>query len=227
MGLHDGLRGLVAAAAFATLSAASAQASDAQIWTAVAGSGSLSGPLELHADMNNRWYDSGASHAHFQLRGMLAWRFPSEALLGGGYSYVRTETAAGRVVHEHRLFQQLNLPIAKLGKARLTARTRLEQRRFEELDGVAFRLRQQIALAVPLKGPEGLRAIVYTEPFFLLNAPGGTSPPTGLNQVRSFAGLRIPVVERVALEAGYLNQYLLPGEDRANHALSLSLSTRF
>jgi hypothetical protein len=211
----------------AALAGTGVQASDAQVWAAVSGSGSLSGPLELHADMNNRWYDNGASHAHFQLRGMLAWRFPSQALLGGGYSYVRTETQAGRVVHEHRLFQQLNLPIASIGKARLTGRTRLEQRRFEELDGVAIRLRQQVSLAIPLDGPSGLRAILSTEPFFLLNAPDGTTAPTGLNQVRSFAGLGIPIMQGVALEAGYMNQFILAGDDRANHVLTIGLSTRF
>jgi hypothetical protein len=197
------------------------------LWTAVAASTSLGGPLELHADMNSRWFDNARDHSHFQVRGMLAWRARPTLLLGGGYSYVRSELASGQVLHEHRLFQQLNVQFAALGAARLTGRTRFEQRSFREVPGVALRLRQQLLLSVPLEGPDGLRAILHTEPFFLLNAPDSISPPTGLNQVRSFAGLGIPLTRGVSLEAGYMNQFILAGDDRANHILNIGLTSRF
>lgn len=222
-----GVAGLMLAGASAALAPAGAAASDAQLWAAVSTSMPLAGPLELHADMNARWFDNASNYGHFQVRGMLGWRVRPQLLLGGGYSYVRSELPSGRTVHEHRLFQQLNMQFAELGRARLTGRTRFEQRSIREADGVALRLRQQVALSIPLEGPPGLRAILNTEPFFLLNAPDGTSPPTGLNQVRSFAGLGIPIAKGVALEAGYMNQFILAGDDRANHILNIGLTTRF
>lgn len=199
---------------------------DAQLWISASTSGSLKGPLELHADINARYFDNASHQGHVQLRGLLGWRFSRDVMLGAGYSYVRTESLSGRVAHEHRIFQQLNFPIATIGDARLVGRTRLEQRMFEGQEGTALRLRQQIRLNIPLEGPKGLRAIVYTEPFFLLNRPV-SGAPTGLNQVRSFAGLGIPLTKGVSLEAGYLNQAIAVGAKPVNHALSLGLNTSF
>lgn len=210
----------------AALTAAPACAEDAQIWASASTSGSLRGPLELHVDVNARWFDNGAHLGHFQLRGLLGWRFKPELLAGAGYSYVRSETLAGLVAHEHRIFQQLNFPIASIGKARLVGRTRFEQRMFEEQAGMALRLRQQVRLNIPLEGPQGLRAILHTEPYFLLNQPTPIAP-TGFNQIRTFAGLGIPLLGRTALEAGYMNQTFVSGATRTNHAVSLGLGTSF
>jgi hypothetical protein len=200
---------------------------DAQVWLAMSTNTSIKGPLELHADINTRHSDNARHLGHVQLRGLLGWRFSRELMLGAGYSYVRTEALDGRVAHEHRIFQQLNFPIAGLGNARLVGRTRFEQRLFEERDGVALRLRQQIRLNIPVDGaPKGTRVILYTEPFFLLNEPvPGAS--AGLNQVRSFAGLGTPLIKGVTLEVGYLNQAITMGPKPLNHALSVSLGTSF
>ena len=74
---------------------------------------------------------------------------------------------------------------------------------------------------MPLTGPVGLKAIIHSEVMALLNSQGST--PAGFNQVRTFAGLSIPLMRNTALEAGYLNQAILPGDDRINHVLSLGL----
>lgn len=199
---------------------------DAQIWLSAGTSGSLAGPLELHADGALRWYDSGAHLGHLQVRGMLAWRFSRSLMLGAGYTYVRNTAVGGRSTHEHRPFQQLNFPIASLGAAQLVGRTRLEQRFFEERSGLTWRLRQQVRLNIPLEGPDGLRAIIHVEPYFVLNRIG-PNLPTGLNQVRSFAGLGIPLGGYTTLEAGYMNQAFAIADRRVNHALSLGLSRGF
>lgn len=217
----------VLAAALLSGAAYADDSDDAQLWLAMSTSGSLKGPLELHADINTRYLDNATHLGHVQLRGLLGWRFSRDVMLGAGYSYVRTEALSGQVAHEHRIFQQLNFPIAKIGDARLVGRARFEQRMFEGRDRVALRLRPQIRLNIPIEGaPKGTRAILYTEPFFLLNEPvAGAS--AGLNQVRSFAGLGTPLVKGVTLEAGYLNQAITMGPKPINHALSLSLSTSF
>jgi hypothetical protein len=224
---HRAARALFLAAALAVALPASADdIDDAQVWLAINAAGSIKGKLEGQFDVNTRHFDNATHLGHVQVRGLLGWRFSKDVLLGAGYSYVYNESQSGRVVEEHRIFQQANFPIARIGKAQLVGRTRLEQRTFSNIDGVALRLRQQVRLNVPLEGPKGLRAIIYTEPFFLLNRPTG-SAPTGLNQIRSFAGLGIPVTGNSSLEAGYMNQAIFPGQDRFNHVLNMGFSIRF
>jgi hypothetical protein len=219
-------KALAALVAALLATGAHADNDDAQLWTQAGISGSLTGPLELHADGALRWFDNGSHLGHVQVRGMLGWRLAGGGLLGAGYTYVRSSPVPGLETHEHRPFQQLNYGIASLGAARLVGRTRLEQRFFDERAGMALRLRQQLRLNIPLKGPEGLRGVIHVEPYFLLHDPAPRAP-TGLNQVRTFAGLNIPVAGALSMEVGYMNQHIVAGTDRTNHALSIGFSSSF
>jgi hypothetical protein len=201
-------------------------ADDAQVWTSLSTTVRIHGDLSGFADVNTRLVDNGSQLGHLQLRGGLGWRLRPGVSVGIGYSYIRTESLSNLVAHEHRLFQQASYPLLSWRGTTLTGRTRLEQRRFNGMDETFHRLRQQLRLNIPLEGPAGLRAIVHSEAFIVLNQPSG-APSTGLNQLRSFAGLGIPVANGVALEAGYLNQSIFFGEDRQNHALSLGVVTSF
>ena len=212
---------------FGFLAASPAAADDTQLWLAFTTRTSLAGPLELHADTNARWIDGMRHVGHIQFRAMLGWRLPSKTLVSGGYSYVRADQLSGGTVFEHRPFQQLNVPLGKIGKAQLSTRTRFEQRLFSNFSGVTLRLRQQVSLAIPIDHASGLEVIVETEPFFVLNAPSGTDVPTGFHQIRTFAGINLPISPQIAIEAGYLNQHILPDGGRTNHNLSLTLATRF
>jgi len=199
---------------------------DAQVWTSYRASGQIKGDLAGAFDVNVRFTDTASLLGHFQVRGALGWRIRPGFIVGAGYTYVRTESTSGRVANEHRTFQQATYPLFRFDGGAVTGRTRLEQRTLEERDGTAWRLRQQVRVTVPLRGPKGLRAVVHSEAFFLLNQPvGGTE--TGLNQVRTFAGLGIPLFGKTAMETGYLNQAIFPGEDRYIHVLSLGVSTSF
>lgn len=202
-------------------------AGDTQLWLGLTNRTSLGGALELHADTNARWIDGMRHVGHIQLRAMLGRRLRSGLLMGAGYSYVRADQLSGETLLEHRPFQQLNLPLAEIGRAKITARTRLEQRVFNRFPGVTLRLRQQLSLSVPVHQRSGLEAIVETEPFFVLNRPNGSDTPTGFNQVRTFAGFNLPLNTAMAVEVGYLNQQIVPDGGRTNHNLSLTLATRF
>ena len=188
---------------------------DLQVWTS----------LTASVDGNIRYYDSAAHLGQVQVRGLLGWDVAKDVNIGAGYSYVRATPRTGKDVHENRIFQQLSFPIGKIGDAKFTARTRLEERFFSNIDGMRLRLRQQVKMSVPLTGPEGLKAIVHTEAMFLLNKQGSTA--AGFNQLRTFAGLSIPLKGKTAVEAGYLNQAIFPGDNRYNHVLSLGLTTTF
>ncbi len=197
---------------------------DAQIWTSYSASGQIKGDLAGAFDVAVRFTDTASRLGHLQVRGLLGWRINPGFIVGAGYSYVRTESAIGRVAHEHRMFQQASYPLFRLDGVALTGRTRLEQRSFEEISGTAWRLRQQVRATVPLRGPSGLRAVFHTEAYVLLNAPIADAP-AGFNQIRTFAGLGFPLFGNTAMEAGYLNQTLFPGADRHNHVLSIGVAT--
>ena len=199
---------------------------DAQVWLSLAATKKLSSDFDLVMDMNSRHSDNATHFGHFQVRGLLGWRPPSGGLLGAGYSYVWSKSASGQVEHEHRIYQQANYKLMSIGKAELLGRTRLEERFFSDSDGMAVRVRQQLRLNIPLKGPEGLKAIVHTELLALLSSPEDDGLE-GVSQVRTFAGLGIPLTKTVLLEAGYLNQAVVTGDGRVNHALSLGLNTKF
>jgi hypothetical protein len=199
---------------------------DAQVWLSMTATKRLSDSFDAVVDMNSRHYDNAAHHGHFQVRGLIGWKPDDDGLLGAGYSYVWSRSLSGTAVREHRIFQQASYGIRNIGKAEISGRTRLEQRWFSNQDGATWRLRQQIRLNLPLQGPKGLKAILHTEGYMLLSTPAGGGDE-GVNQFRSFAGLGIPMGRHLSLEAGYLNQSIVAGTDRMNHALSLGLGAKF
>ena len=216
--------GVAASVLLAALPAAATD--DAQVWLSTQVTKKLSDSFEAVADMNSRYYDNASHYGHFQLRGLIGWKPDDNGMLGLGYSYVWGKSLSGKVAREHRFFQQANYGILHIGKAELVGRTRLEQRWFSDVDGATWRLRQQIRLNIPLEGPKGLKGIVHTEGFMLLSTPVGGADE-GVNQIRTFAGLGIPLNRRLTLETGYMNQSVVAGADRMNHALSIAVNAKF
>ncbi len=218
---------LFAVSAFVLLASAQGAyaADDAQVWTAIAAAGRVSGDVIWAFDANTRFYDNASYLAHAQVRGLIGLEVAPKVAIGLGYSYVRNENAAGRVTHENRVFQQGTYALFNAGTVKFSGRTRLEQRWFSNVDGVTWRFRQQLKMAIPLEGPKGLQAVVHSEAFFLLNDPSHRAPK-GINQVRTFAGLDIPLARDLRLEAGYLNQ-TLTYTNRTNHVLSMGLGAKF
>ena len=199
---------------------------DGQLWMAASASGRISGDLTGAFDTNVRATDSASHFGHFQVRGMLGWQVSETFMAGGGYTYVWTRSPAGRVVNEHRLFQQASFRIFAWDGGEIVGRTRLEQRTFDNADGTSWRLRQQVRANIPLRGPDGLRGIFHSELLINLNEPDDNTA-SGINQMRTFAGLGIPLFGETSLEAGYMNQTVFPGANRTIHILNLGLVTRF
>jgi hypothetical protein len=80
-----------------------------------------------------------------------------------------------------------------------------------------LRFRQQAQLAVPLRDDD-LTLMLAVEPFFnLRNTDWGAS--SGFDQSRFYVGIRMPMTEKVSLEAGYLNLYMrrAHAENDTNH----------
>lgn len=207
----------------ASASTMAATTDDAQFWTTAAASGPIAGKLVGSVDTTLRFYDNASHLSYVIARGMLGWRLAPGVVAGAGYGYVRNTPEGRPSAHEHQAFQQLAYPVATVAGAKLQGRTRLEQRFFSNDPKTGWRLRQQLKLTVPLDGPTGLKGIVHTEAFVLLRQQGRS--PAGLNQIRTGIGLGIPVTGKTSIEAGYLNQAVLPGDTRFNHVLAVNLVT--
>ena len=109
----------------------------------------------------------------------------------------------------------------------VSGRTRYEQRFVEGGDEMGNRFRQFLRLDIPFKEKGKWKAVLWNETF--LNADDTDwGQRAGIDQVRNFAGLGIPVTSNFNIEAGYLNQLVnRPGDNLVNHAFSTYFNVRF
>ena len=154
-------------------------------------------------------------------------RFTNDAVnIGAGYAFVLTDPVGPVELNEHRFYQELNIRmLTTAGGTTLDARTRLEQRTFEERDETAWRLRQFVQLRVPIS-EKGHRIVAYTEPFVDLNETDVQRG--GLSIWRNFVGVSIPVAKGIDVVPGYLNQHVFrDGQDRSDHTANVNLFMTF
>lgn len=196
-----------AAAWFAVVpGAAIAAEEDTQIWSQTVAQGPISGDVVYHAELQSRFGNDVSEVAQLLIRPAIGVRVNGRISVYQGYAYVRTPQAMGETI-EHRSFQQLNWSLGQPGGVALSARTRLEQRWLSNGEDTGHRLRQMIRAAVPLQRGKGPALLGWSEGFFALNGTDWGARG-GLDRVRTFAGVEVPVSGRITVEAGYLNQYV-------------------
>jgi hypothetical protein len=139
--------------------------------------------------------DAGSGGEQFLARIAIDHRMTSLVQVGGGIAYLKSE-----VDQELRLFQQVTL-----GKGMWLARTRMEQRFFDNADTPSWRLRQRVQASVPLDKAKQWTAIVATELFFHLNR-ARASDKTGLAVMRHQIGLRHPINDHIDAQLLYMRQ---------------------
>ena len=215
-----GLAGIICHVA---LSAAPAMA-DGQAWFAVEAKGEIADGLLLLTDVNYRLTQDATHPGQIQLRGFLGHQFGT-VTVAAGYSWIHTSKPGSDPRNEHRLTQQVEIPLLDRPGIKLAARTRLEQRFYTDMGGVSWRLRERLKLTVPIDA-NGLSLISHAELLAALN-DGPSGAQGGDVQTRAFGGFGIPFTHSVLLEAGYLNQHDWQRSKTTNHILTLTLHTRF
>lgn len=215
---------LVVATAFAAAAPAAAIGEDGQAWGTINLAAPISGKLSVNVEAQARLTDDVSRLGQLSLRPSIGWRIADASTLSLGYAYLRSDPAGGAVRNEHRIWQQAAYRIAGVPDGvRLYGRTRLEQRLVEGSDDTGWRLRQQLRLTAPI-GRVGV--VLSGEPFYGFNDTGW-GQRRGFDQVRTFAGINLPLNANTSLEPGYLNQVLFRhGEDRMNHIAILTLNVR-
>lgn len=139
--------------------------------------------------------DTGSGGEQFLARIALDHRVSPAVQVGGAIAYLKSE-----VDQELRFHQQVTL-----SKGIWQARTRMEERFFDNVDTASWRLRQRLQASVPLDRAKQWTMIAVTEFFFHLNR-ARPSDRTGLAVMRQQIGLRHPIGKNLDAQLLYMRQ---------------------
>lgn len=214
--------------AFVTLflsSPALASEEDFNIWLGQFATINVTENTYVRLEAQERFTDEADRLGQLLLRSLVGYRLNANVNIGAGYAFVLTDPVGPTELNEHRFYQELNVRLVSTSRGTtLDARTRLEQRTFEERNGTGLRLRQFVQLRVPLN--EKNRLVAYTEPFIELNET--SVQRGGLSVWRNFVGVSLPVARGIEIVPGYLNQHVFrEGQDRTDHTGNVNLFMTF
>jgi hypothetical protein len=181
---------------------------EAQAWYVAFVQGPIDRPFLYYLEAQPR---AGQNDGRILLRSALGLALPVPGLsVWLGYAWIPVWTWGDEDptvrLNESRLYQQL-LYNASLGPVKLVSRTRLEQRLLASATGTSHRVRTLLRGAYPLDAEGTFSLLLWDEVFFHLNTVEG-GPRAGFDQNRAFVGAAWKLSPHVALEVGYLNNFI-------------------
>lgn len=207
---------------------AAAQADhDGQLWINATAFGGI-GSLAVFAEVQPRFGEVISRLDQLIVRPAIGWKISDSVTLYQGYARLENTPPGQRAVSEDRSFQQLGWEIGTVARVKLSSRTRFEQRFQTSGRDTGFRLRQQLRAAIPLTDEtRGVAAVAWTEAFVALNGTDWGAR-AGLDRVRTFAGLELPLAGTSTLEVGYMNQTVNAPASRVtmDHIVSVNVFVR-
>ena len=202
-------------------------ADDSQLWTSASATVKLSDRWRLSEDLTVRFSDKRNGLYEIESNTLVGYRISKIVTLWAGYTHDPQYSGGDFTVMEHRAREQVTFDgIAKLGKGKLSARARLEQRWRDNVDGTGWRFRPYLKYSLPIAGKTTLN--ISSEPFFNLNRTA-FQKQTGLDRVRNLVTVSTPLTKSLSGEVGYMNQhgFVRGGPDTSDNiayfGLSLSL----
>lgn len=216
----------VAAASAALFASSPAHAGDedAHVWASTVATGKIDGKLLGWLEGQARIGNAPNRFRQFILRPAIGVDLGKGRSAYLGYALVRTGTP-DNLASEHRVWQQLGYTVFASDAVTVTGRSRFEQRFFVGRDGVVLRFRQQLRAVAPVA--KGVSAVVWSEPFINLNAPFRPLR-TGIDRWRNQVGLNVPLSKAIALEPGYMNQYVRrTGPDLVDHIAVMNVAIKW
>ena len=209
------------------LPTAAAASTDSQVWATASATVKVADKWRLSEELTTRFSDHRNGLYEIESNTLVGYRLSKVTTLWAGYTHDPQYSAGHFTVMEHRAREQATFDnILQLGRAKVSARIRLEQRWREGVDGTGWRLRPYLKVSVPIHGKTALN--LSSEPFFDLNTTG-FQRASGLDRVRNLISFSTPLTKRLTGEAGYMNQhgFVRGGEDSSDNiayfALGLSL----
>jgi hypothetical protein len=224
-------RPLLAAAliAAALVPAPALARSDFQQWASASVSVKASDRIRVQDEIVARFSDDRDGLYEIENSLLVGYKLDDTVTAWAGYVHNPNYAGGNFTLMERRAREQLTFDnLAKLGKASLSARLRLEQRWRDGVDGTAWRLRPYLKLGVPLGG-KGAPTLNLTSETFVNLDRASFQPRNGVDRMRTAASLSFPVSSRLRLEAGYLNQhrFVSNGPDDDDHALTGTIGLSF
>lgn len=206
------------------LFAAPAGADPVQPWPTLYLTAPLGGRWLGSVEVIGRIADDTTRPSQIESRFEIGRAIGSHVTLWAGYVHVVSYNEGRRDGIENQAVEQLSWAVGRIGPLRLSSRTRLEQGFIVGNDRTAWRMREQVRLALPIgRGP--VSALLWTEPYIALNRTAATART--FEQLRSFAGVSLRMSKHADVEFGYLNQRLWRGSGNVvNHAVPLVLNIR-
>jgi len=201
---------------------AAAEDRDTQLWTQTNATVAL-GKFNLGTQFIARAGD--AANGFYQLQfGVDVEREIGGVTAGVGYSYVPSYEDGELTTREHRIRQQVSVPVGRLGRGEVAARLRLEQRWRDDGEDVKFRLRPRVTWTRPI-GEKGLAVRLLHESFMNLNDTDW-GQEARYDRMRNQVALRRDLAKGLTGEVGYLNQYIFQGDrpDEVDHALTFAIT---
>lgn len=218
----------IAAIALAALSASTAASAkpDQQLWTTASANVKLSDSWRLQQELTARFSDNRSGLYEIESVTLLGFRPAKDVTLAAGYVHNPQYSGGDFTVMEHRAREQVTLDnLVAIGRGRLSARLRMEQRWREHADGTGWRMRPYVKFSLPLGKGSKTSLTLSNETFINLNSTA-FQRQDGLDRIRSLIAINTPLTRSVSLEVGYLNQhgFVRGGEDTDDHVASFSLS---
>jgi hypothetical protein len=200
---------------------------DGQLWTTTSATVKLSHRWRFSQEFVGRFSDNRNGLYEIESNSLIGYRIGKAVTLWAGYTHDPQYSRGHFTVMEQRAREQVTFDnVATIGRGKLSARMRLEQRWRDGSDGTGWRARPYIKYSVPLHGKTSLN--LSNETFVNLNTTT-FQRKTGIDRMRNLVSLSTPLSKKLNGEAGYMNQYgfVRGGRDTMDHiayfALSLSL----
>ncbi len=216
-----------AAAIVAVCPAPALASSDSQLWLTGNITADFATRLRISQEVTTRFSDNRNGLYEVESNSMLGYRFGKKVTLWLGYTHAPNYSAGNFAVLERRFRQQVSVDNAlKIGRGTVSGRMRLEERWREGTSGPAWRLRPHAKFSLPVRNK--LALVVSNETFINLNTTT-FQRVQGVDRMRNFAGVNVPLNRRIGAEVGYLNQYgfVREGDDTVDHVAALTLSASF
>ncbi|MEC3909850.1 DUF2490 domain-containing protein [Sphingobium sp. CR2-8] len=202
---------------------------DEQLWTTASATVKLGDHWRLSQEVVARFSDDRHGLYEIESNTLVGYKLSKAVTVWAGYTHDPQYDGGDFTVMEHRGRQQVTFDnIAKIGRATLSARMRIEERWRDGVDGTAWRVRPYVKLVLPLREGSKTALVLSHESFFDLNKTN-FQRVQGEERMRNLIAITTPVAKNVNAEIGYLHQHgFRPGADDSNdHVASFSLSFSF
>jgi hypothetical protein len=192
---------------------------DLQLWVPV----TLEAPIpklkamRVSLELQPRLGDHITTLSLVRVRPSVTWDINPHVSVTAGYLWSPVFPKNAATTFENRLWQQLQLH-HPFKQTTITHQLRLDERLLR--DGNSVRGRYMLRAVLPL-GKSPWRCVASNE--LLVNLNHTPSLPSGLNQNRTFTGLRRTIGKDRFIEGGYLLQYIQAPTSAINHVLVLRL----